>query len=107
MDWSHSKMNQQICSQTRRIVIADIVIRTELMAPRDSLINVLDISNGLNMDSIISQVNIVQAIASLDFLDDEINYIQAVTTDHNYHILNMYTGVSLFEFDAKNVNFYI
>jgi WD40 repeat protein len=74
-----------------------------LTGGEDGLINVLDITNGLNMDSIISQVNIVQAIASLDFLDDEINYIQAITTDHNYHILNMYTGVSLFEFDAKNV----
>jgi WD40 repeat protein len=78
-----------------------------LTGGEDGLINVLDISNGLNMDSIMSQVNIVQAIASLDFLDDEMNYIQAITTDHNYHVLNMFTGVSLFEFDAKNVNTYV
>jgi WD40 repeat protein len=78
-----------------------------LTGGEDGLINVLDISNGLNMDSIVSQVNIVQAVASLDFIDDEMNYIQAITTDHNYHVLNMFTGVSLFEFDAKNVNTYI
>ena len=63
----------------------------------------VDIVTGFDMTSVISTANLGQPVASMNFLDDEINYLQVNSTVHSYHLLNMWTGVSNFEFDAKNV----
>jgi WD40 repeat protein len=74
-----------------------------LSGGEDNIINIFDLSNGLSMDSVMATANIGQPISSLDFFDDELNYVQVTTTVQTYQIFNMYTASSLFEFDAKNV----
>jgi WD40 repeat protein len=77
-----------------------------LSGGEDNIVNIFDISMGLSMDSVMATANIGQPISSLDFLDEDLNYVQVITTVKTYEIFNMYTASSLFEFDAKNVNIY-
>jgi len=69
----------------------------------DNIVNVFDIQNGFDMTSVLATVNVGQPIASMNFIDDDINYLHVNSTVHSFHLLNMWTGVSDFEFDAKNV----
>jgi WD40 repeat protein len=69
----------------------------------DNLINVYDISNGLEMESVIGCVNLNQAINMGGFLDPDCNFISALTTVFTYNIIDMNRGYSIFEYDARNV----
>jgi len=75
---------------------------TLISGGEDNIINVFDLTNGLDMDSVVSTANIGQSLQSVDFLDKECNYIQACTTVYSFHIVNMFTGVDVFNFDAKS-----
>jgi len=75
---------------------------TLISGGEDNIINVFDLTNGLDMDSVVSTANIGQSLQSVDFLDAECNYIQACTTVYTFHIVNMFTGVSIFNFDSKS-----
>lgn len=70
---------------------------------QDNIINIFDLNIGLDMDSVISTANINQPLASVDFLDDELNYIQAVTNVYTFNVVNMYSCLSAFELDGKSV----
>jgi WD40 repeat protein len=69
----------------------------------DGIINVFDIQNGFDMDSVLSTGNLGQPVTSIGLIDEEINFLQSISTVQTYHILNMNTGATYFEFDAKNV----
>ena len=70
---------------------------------QDNIINIFDLNTGLEMDSVISTANLNQPLAALDFIDDEMNYIHAITNVYTFNIVNMFSCVSSFELDAKNV----
>jgi WD40 repeat protein len=69
----------------------------------DNIINVFDIQNGFDMDSVESICNLGQPVTSINFIDEEINFLQCISSVQTFHILNMNTGVSYIEFDGKNV----
>lgn len=71
----------------------------------DDIINILDITNGLGMQSVESQMNINQSIASVNFLDEEMNFVRAITLVQTFQIVNMYTGAKQIDFECINVNF--
>jgi len=71
---------------------------------QDNIINIFDLKLGLDMDAVVSTANINQPFASVDFLDDELNYVHAVTNVYTFNVVNMFSCVSAFELDAKNVN---
>ncbi len=68
----------------------------------DSVVNVFDISNGFDMNSVLATSTVNQPVTMLNTVDDEFNYLQVISTVQTYHILNMFTGVSNFDFDAKS-----
>jgi hypothetical protein len=78
---------------------------TLISGGEDSIINAFNIEQGLTMDSVLSTVNINQTISNINYLDKEINFVQAITTVNTYHIMNMFTGIEQFQFDAKNENY--
>jgi WD40 repeat protein len=69
----------------------------------DYLVNTYDITNGLNMTSGVSCVNTTQGISKVDFLDNEMNFIQTLTNVFTFNIIDMFKGYSIYEFDAKEV----
>jgi WD40 repeat protein len=75
-----------------------------LSGGEDNIINSFEnIKNLITMDSVKSSFNLGQAVASIDFLDYSTNFVHASTTVYTYHIINLSTGVSVFDFDSKNV----
>lgn len=68
----------------------------------DGLINVLDISTSkISTDNIVSTLNANQTIASVDLLNNSLNFVKASTSTEVFTIYNLENNAEVMSFDAK------
>ena len=100
------KMMKNICRYKSAHSEDVVCMKTQgdnlLTGGEDGIINHFDIKNGLNVDSVISTLNLGQPLSFVDFLDTEINLIQACTSVYSFDVCSFNKGISQYSFDSKS-----
>lgn len=77
--------------------------KTQLLSGgEDGIINHINLEQGLNIDSIVATLNVGQPLASVDFLDENYNLVQANTTIYTMEICSFEKGSSQFSYNSQS-----
>jgi len=76
-----------------------------LSAGEDGIINYFNLENGLNMNSVVSSLNLCQPPMQVDFIDENLNLVKAITTVHTMEICSLEKGSSQFSYNAVDDTF--
>jgi WD40 repeat protein len=71
-----------------------------LTSGEDCIINHFNIENGLNMDSIVSTINLGQPASSIDFIDSNMNLTHACTSVYTMEICSFEKGSSQYSYNS-------
>ncbi len=71
-----------------------------LTAGEDGVINYFNIEEKLNMDSVVSSLNLQQPAMHVDFLDQNLNLFYAITTVHTMEICTFEKGCSQYTYNS-------
>ena len=74
--------------------------RNLLSAGEDGVINHFDVEEGLNMNSVVTSLNFGQPAVSVDFMDEAMNFLNAVTTVHTMEIWSLEKGCKQFTYNS-------
>lgn len=79
--------------------------RNLLSAGEDGVVNHFDIEQGLNMNSVVASLNLGQPPIFVDFVDEALNLVKAITTVNTMEIWSFEKGCAQFSYNSVDDTF--